>query len=361
MRRFLPSLFVLPAAVAFYACSSDDSTTSDPTDSGVSEAGNNTEDGSTATDGSTKTDGGGDAGPGANPLPSSLAAANVISVSNPEGPIFAAGALFFGAYDDAVLVRLDPATKETTNPATDPAVTAKPLGMTIDGKANTIVRVQSSILPDQSTTGVFRFIADGGTGAPITTSFDGGTANWDSPNDIVVRTSDGTMYITDPGYQKEQADPVAILSNRIYQVTPTGAVIPAVTFATVDRPNGLALDKAQTTLFVSLTDAAKVVKYAVNANGSLGAQAPFATLATGALPDGIGMDDNGNVYVAETAGAGASGLVEVFKSDGTKWGAITLPSPATNVAFGGADRKTLYITANNGIYSIAVNVPGIQQ
>jgi len=53
-----------------------------------------------------------------------------------------------------------------------------------------------------------------------------------------------------------------------------------------------------------------------------------------------------------------SGTVEVFAPDGSKHGDINVASSPTNVAFGGADRKTLYITAGSRLYSIKLNVPG---
>ena len=60
----------------------------------------------------------------------------------------------------------------------------------------------------------------------------------------------------------------------------------------------------------------------------------------------------GNLYAATSVG------VEVFKPDGTRVGAITVPMQPANIAFGGADRRTLYVTARTGLYSTRVNVPG---
>lgn len=65
----------------------------------------------------------------------------------------------------------------------------------------------------------------------------------------------------------------------------------------------------------------------------------------------MAVDCAGNLYVA-------SDTVEVFASDGTKLGDITLAASPTNVAFGGSDRRTLYITAGSHLFAIALNVPG---
>jgi gluconolactonase len=48
----------------------------------------------------------------------------------------------------------------------------------------------------------------------------------------------------------------------------------------------------------------------------------------------------------------------VFSPSGTSLGSITVASSVTNLAFGGSDRKTLYISAGRALYSLALNVPG---
>jgi sugar lactone lactonase YvrE len=70
-------------------------------------------------------------------------------------------------------------------------------------------------------------------------------------------------------------------------------------------------------------------------------------------PDGIAVDEGGNLWVAEAVIPGNDnaptngGRVEVFSAAGAKWGEITFPNHRpTAVAFGGAGNKALYITAN---------------
>ena len=67
----------------------------------------------------------------------------------------------------------------------------------------------------------------------------------------------------------------------------------------------------------------------------------------------MAVDDAGNLYLTNSAG------VEVFRPTGEKWGEIAIPGQTTNVSFGGADRKTLYVTAANGLYRVDVKVPGV--
>jgi sugar lactone lactonase YvrE len=88
----------------------------------------------------------------------------------------------------------------------------------------------------------------------------------------------------------------------------------------------------------------------------------MAYLNGGAGPDGLALDATGNVYVAYFD----AGEVVVLTPKGKIIGAIKLPQGAgtqtTNVAFGGPEAKTLYITeaAQNVIYQVKMNVPGLK-
>jgi hypothetical protein len=75
----------------------------------------------------------------------------------------------------------------------------------------------------------------------------------------------------------------------------------------------------------------------------------------GAFPDVMAVDCAGNLYLAGQAD------VEVFSPAGAPLGKIALSSNdefATNLAFGGPDGKTLYVTANTFVSSSTLNVPG---
>jgi gluconolactonase len=85
------------------------------------------------------------------------------------------------------------------------------------------------------------------------------------------------------------------------------------------------------------------------------------------IGDGMKTDTLGNVY--STSGAGP-GIVRITAPTGTLLGYLNLPiyggEPkrqicATNVAFGDADGKSLYITACDAVYKIRLKVAGIAQ
>lgn len=171
-------------------------------------------------------------------------------------------------------------------------------------------------------------------------------ARFNSPNDLVLR-SDGTIYFTDPGWQSPVPEPQA--ARRAYRVAPDGAV--EVIPGTPDRPNGIALTADERTLFVTGTDGLR--RYDLNEDGTLASGAMNVDAVSGGL-DGLGLDCAGNLYVT------GNDEVVVLDPALTRIGALAAPG-ATNVAFGGDDRRTLFVTAlgaSAGLSSVTLNVPG---
>jgi sugar lactone lactonase YvrE len=72
---------------------------------------------------------------------------------------------------------------------------------------------------------------------------------------------------------------------------------------------------------------------------------------TSISPDGMTLDEQGNLYLSR-------GVVHVFSPEGKKITTIEVPEAPTNICFGGKDRRTLFITARKGLYSIRMNVRG---
>lgn len=356
MKRYLPLALTLSMMGAVYACSSDK--TEEPATPG-DDAGNNNNN-NTGPDSSTPaTDSGGgeDAGNGDSSVPTGNPIEGVGApqlVTHPtnftgyaDGPQFKDGAIYFGDYYDSKIWKCT--APNTCVVARDLTAGYQPNGTTFDDKAKTFITAELD--PTGTLPAVLnRWLADGGLGTPITPTFDGGVG-FDGPNDVVVR-SDGTVFVTDPAY------PSGNLTNRVWRISPTGAGIAVVEVTQGEHPNGIALSKDEKTLFVSFTDnptgKPNIKKYAVNADGTLGAGAIFAEVDTGSDLDGIAVDEAGNLYAAVKTG------VEVFKPDGQKWGKVTTDKQATNVGFGGNDLKTLYITANGGVYQVTgLKVAGI--
>jgi gluconolactonase len=171
-----------------------------------------------------------------------------------------------------------------------------------------------------------------------------------SPNDLTVR-SDGTVYFTDPSWQKTDARPSETMRKGVYRLPsswradgPNNALL---VDESLDEPNGVALSPDERTLYVG-SRGSEIWKFNVAADGSVSNRTMFANTGSS---DGMTVDCAGNLYVT-------SGTVEVFEPGGMRLGEITLGGNPTNVAFGGVDRKTLYITAGSQLYSVVLNVPG---
>ena len=67
----------------------------------------------------------------------------------------------------------------------------------------------------------------------------------------------------------------------------------------------------------------------------------------------MAVDAQGNVFVANRTG------VRVWSASGEYWGMISLPDDirTTNVAFGGSNKDTLYITnRSTNLYAVKLNV-----
>ena len=62
--------------------------------------------------------------------------------------------------------------------------------------------------------------------------------------------------------------------------------------------------------------------------------------------EGMAIDRDDRIYVSTIAG------VQVFDAKGQYLGTIALGRQPANVAFSGADKQTLYITAREGLYRV---------
>ena len=185
----------------------------------------------------------------------------------------------------------------------------------------------------------------GGAPVPVASMFMG--MRFDSPNDLTIHKN-GTIYFSDPDYQAPSPKPQT--ATRAYRIPPGG--MPEAIEA-LSQPNGMTLNKDQTLLYIGGN---QLKKYPVMPDGSLGAGTDFVA---GGKADGMVIDCADNLYTA----AGATG-VTVYSSAGIKLGSITVPlGEVTNVAFGGADHKTLYISGQGtgmqkGLFKAQMNVPG---
>jgi gluconolactonase len=179
-----------------------------------------------------------------------------------------------------------------------------------------------------------------------------------SPNDLVYR-SDGTLFFTDPPFGLPKA-----FDDRRKELPFSGVYSlkdGKLTLAASDLtgPNGLAFSPDERYLYVANWDEKKkvVMRYRAHADGTLTDGQLFfdMTSAPGedAL-DGVKVDVRGNVYVS-----GPGGLW-ILSPEGKHLGTIVGPEHPHNLAWGDADGRTLFLTAQTGLYRIRLNIPGVR-
>jgi gluconolactonase len=172
-----------------------------------------------------------------------------------------------------------------------------------------------------------------------------------SPNDLVVK-SDGSIYFTDPPYGVKP-DQRELDFQGVYRVAREGII--ALLADDFEKPNGLAFSPDEKILYIADTDRKHVRAFDVQPDGMLANGRVFAENVSeaGHGPDGMKVDVNGNLYVA-------AGFVWIFDSTGKHLGNIVVPEAPANLAFGGPDNKTLFLTARTSLYKVQLKVQGVK-
>lgn len=169
------------------------------------------------------------------------------------------------------------------------------------------------------------------------------------PNDLTMK-SDGTVYFSDPGsgLRGGRASPARELTfNGVFRAKDGQVQL-------VDRepqgasPNGIALSPDEKILYVN--GGGKLTRYEVHSDGSVANGRLFIDLTTEKMPggtDGMKVDPAGNVF---TTGPGG---IWIISPAGKPLGRIQLPEGRlTNLAFGDADGKTLYIVTQPSLFRV---------
>jgi gluconolactonase len=166
------------------------------------------------------------------------------------------------------------------------------------------------------------------------------------PNDLWIRP-DGGVYFTDPFYKRPywNRGPSQQDVHGVYYLAPDRQRLIRVA-DDLTQPNGIIGTPDGKTLYVADIGAKQTFVYAIQTDGTLADKRLFCELGS----DGMTIDDRGNVYLT---GRG----VIVFDPAGKQIEQIAVPEGWTaNVCFGGADFRTLFITASRGLYSLRMQV-----
>ena len=182
----------------------------------------------------------------------------------------------------------------------------------------------------------------------LLTNYNGHLMN--GPNDIWIDAKGG-IYMTDPYYQRDywtrkKSD---LDGEKVYYL-PKNSHEPIIVDSTINKPNGIVGTHDGKYLYVADIGDNKTYKYPINKNGSLSDR--LLLIQQGA--DGITLDENGNIYLCGNG-------VTVYDPSGKKIAHIVINEPWTaNLCFGGKDKNILFITASTAIYTLKMNVKGVE-
>lgn len=262
----------------------------------------------------------------------------VAGYNSPEGPAFAEdGDLYFVNWLTSSIVRVgaDGVPRELANTGGIPA------GLAFHRDGTLYCADEGKDIH-----GVIALDAQGRI-SPFVQSYEGRPLN--GANDLVF-DSRGVLYFSDP-WGSSDANP----TGAFYRAFPGGRL------EQLDRglafPNGVAINAAETAVFLAETRPNAIWRYELRRDGSVGRRTEFARLAGEPGPDGMAFDAQGLLYVAHHG----EGRVDVLDPDGREVGRIPVPGrQVTNVAFGGPDFDVLAITEveTASVYRLKLGVTG---
>jgi gluconolactonase len=187
------------------------------------------------------------------------------------------------------------------------------------------------------------------------------------PNDIVYR-SDGSLFFTDPELRVPPAEREVGISG-VYCITPQGELVLAT--GECEYPNGLAFSPDERMLYVAISRLdercvaeakngevcrhRRIRAFDLDAQGRLSNNRIFIDMSSAepGVPDGMKVTRDGHLFCT------GSGGIWVIDPQGRRLGVIRVPEVPRNLAFGGSDARTLYITAGTSVYSLQTKVVGI--
>ena len=265
-----------------------------------------------------------------------------------EGPIAAPdGSVLFAHSDANRIMRLDQSGKlsthvEGTNRATSLGFDSKGRLIAAGSKPPQVL----VLLPQRSV------LAEKYQGRPFL-----------RPKHLVVDRKDG-IYFTDlipienqdrgPGKAPKKSDlPGGSPKAGVYYLKPNGQLLKVT--EEVPEPNGIMLSPDEKTLYVTNLPGEAVMALDVKPDGTLGRARNFGVMPSVGAPsraDGIAVDSAGRVFV------GAIGGVHVFDAAGKYLGRIRMEDKANNLAFGGPDKRTLYVISRAAAYRIQTITQG---
>lgn len=243
-------------------------------------------------------------------------------------------------------------------------------------KANGLVldRDGNLLVCEQLSSAVARFKPDG-TRELVAYHYGGKYLN--SPNDIAVRSSDGSIYFTDPDYGRWN-DVIGAKRSRelgfkgVFRAPAdgTGEAELLVAEDEFDQPNGLCFSPDETLLYVDDSSRGQIKVLDVRPDGSLGnprlffggigpgiepgdehdLEARHRKLHNSGAVDGMKCDEHGNVWVTGPGG------VWIISPEGEHLGVLRAPEVVGNLTWGDADLRSLFLMTSTTVHVVRTQV-----
>jgi gluconolactonase len=198
-------------------------------------------------------------------------------------------------------------------------------------------------------TGVVEVLADSYEGRPLI-----------GPNDVTI-DGRGRLYFTE------------LNGAAVYRIDAPGRIARILSAPDIQRPNGIQVSPDDRRLYLVEANQAQggarlIRSYDLEPEGTVRNMRVHYDFAPGRSADGMSIDIEGNLYAA----AGMNQLrgtsetldnkagVYVISPEGKLLEFIPIPEDfITNNAFGGADMRTLYVTAGKTLYKVRTKIAGL--
>lgn len=180
------------------------------------------------------------------------------------------------------------------------------------------------------------------------------------PNDVTI-DGKGRLYFTD------------LTGGAVYRIDAPGQLTRILATPDIQRPNGIQISPDDRLLYLieanGAAGGARMIRaYDLHADGTVGNMRVHYNFYPGRSADGMSIDTQGNLY----ASAGMNQLRGTSETLDTKTGVYVISPQGkllkfipiqedfiTNNAFGGADMKTLYVTAGKTLYKLRTEIAGL--
>jgi gluconolactonase len=296
--------------------------------------------------------------------PSQAQLTTVVSLAFTEGPAYHADGSVF--YSDILNNRIMRWTPDGNNVVwREPSNRTN--GQTFDPQGRLLHCEGAEFGSEEGGRRITRTNLESGEYEVLTDQYEG--QRYNSPNDICVDAV-GNIYFTDPCYDDRSI--MEMDCDAVYRIDISGDVQRILTQPDIQRPNGIAIDQAGTTLY--LVDSCPVVdgnrkiwKFSLNDVGLATDQQELWDFGGGRGADGMRLSKSGNLYIA----AGISAPRGIHENKDVPPGVYVLSPQGemltrlpigedviTNLAFGGPNGQTIFITAGKTLYRAQVSDVG---